>query len=72
MQTVRYRDKRKKYQINYNPSSYNVKTRQYESKEGVYINYGQARANHWKCEKCCVLFATLKGLRIHKAEDHSY
>ena len=30
---------RKKYQINYNPSSYNVKTRQYESKEGVYINY---------------------------------
>ena len=33
----------------------------------------RARANHrWKCEKCPVLFANHKELKLHKVEYHSY
>jgi len=61
-----------KYKVNYNHSLYNFKTKQYESKEATYISYKEARANQWKCEKCQIMFATLKDLKIHKIQEHSY
>lgn len=61
-----------KYKVNYNHYTYNFKTKRYESKEATYSSYEQARANQWKCEKCYKLFATLKQLRLHKLEYHSY
>ena len=61
-----------KYKVNFNPSVYNLRTKKYESKEATYPSYEQARANQWKCEKCQKLFSTLKELRGHKIEYHSY
>ena len=61
-----------KYKVNYNQTLYNFKTKQYESKETTYINYKEARANQWRCEKCNETFATLKELKHHKIEAHSY
>ena len=61
-----------KYKINYNCVSYNFKTKKYESPDASYLNYEQARANQWKCEKCQRLFANLKELKLHKLEYHSY
>jgi len=49
-----------KYKINYNAVFYNFKTKRYESREAIYPNYEQARANQWKCEKCQKLLANLK------------
>jgi hypothetical protein len=51
-----------KYKVNYDPPTYNYKTKQYEHKEGVYLSYEQARANRWKCEKCGCLFGNLPSL----------
>jgi hypothetical protein len=59
-----------KYKVNYNPAIYNFTT--YESKEATYLTYEQARANQWKCEKCKGLFASLRELKLHKIEYHSY
>ena len=61
-----------KYKINYNAVFYNFKTKRYESREAIYLNYEQARANQWKCEKCGYRFATFKKLKQHKEKDHSY
>jgi len=61
-----------KYKINYNAVFYNFKTKRYESREAIYPNYEQARANQWKCEKCQKLLANLKELKLHKLEYHSY
>jgi len=61
-----------KYKVNYNQSVYNFKTKRYESRDTTYTSYEQARANQWKCEKCAKLFGTLKELKLHKIELHSY
>ena len=61
-----------KYKVNYNPAIYNFTTKKYESKEATYLTYEQARANQWRCEKCKKLFASLKELKLHKIEYHSY
>jgi hypothetical protein len=60
-----------KYKINYN-LTYNFKTKQYESREISYSSYEEARANQWRCNKCEKLFPTIKGLKQHKLEYHSY
>jgi hypothetical protein len=70
--TVNYRARLKKFKVNYNHYFYNSKTSQYESKEGAYTTYNQARANQWKCEKCHALFGSIKGLKLHKNNEHSY
>jgi formylmethanofuran dehydrogenase subunit E len=61
-----------KYKINYNATNYNFKTRQFDSKEVSYLTFEQARANHWRCDKCEKLFPNLKELKLHKIEYHSY
>ncbi len=57
-----------KYRVNYNYAIYNVKTKEYESKEAIYHSYDQVRANRWKCEKCQILFEIFKELKIHNTE----
>jgi formylmethanofuran dehydrogenase subunit E len=61
-----------KYKINYNLATYNFKTKQYENKEMSYHTFEQARANQWRCDKCQKLFPTIKELKLHKLEYHSY
>jgi hypothetical protein len=61
-----------KYKVSYNSFIYNFKTRKYESKDGTYHTYEEARASQWKCEKCNKLVANLKELKLHKLEYHSY
>jgi hypothetical protein len=61
-----------KYKINYNLATYNFKTKQYENKEMSYLTFEQARANQWRCDKCQKLFPTIKELKLHKLEYHSY
>jgi predicted transcriptional regulator len=47
-------------------------TTKYETEEGSYLAYEKSRANQWKCEKCQKPLASLKELKIHKLECHSY
>ncbi|HZE78913.1 MAG TPA: hypothetical protein VE089_10240 [Nitrososphaeraceae archaeon] len=61
-----------KYKINYNLATYNFKTKQYENKEMSYPTFEHARANQWRCDKCQKLFPTIKELKLHKLEYHSY
>ena len=61
-----------KYKVNHNPIYYNPQTKRFESKEACYLNYEQARANQWKCDKCQKMLANLKELKLHKLEYHSY
>ena len=63
-----------KYKLNFNPATYNYKTKQYECKKAgtIYTTFKEARSKQWLCDKCGILFATLKELRIHKVEKHSY
>jgi hypothetical protein len=44
----------------------------YESGSETYDRYDQAKENKWKCEKCDNRFATVKKLKQHKIEFHSY
>ena len=61
-----------RYKINHNRVSYNNKTGMYESGSETYDRYDQAKENKWKCEKCDNRFATVKKLKQHKIEFHSY
>ena len=52
---------------------YDNKTGFYKSKPEIANNQEQPASTHpWKCEKCDRLFVTLKELRQHKEEYHSY
>ena len=44
----------------------------YESGSEIYDRYDQAKENKWKCEKCDNRFTTVKKLKQHKIEFHSY
>lgn len=61
-----------KYKINYNGIRYNFKTKKYGGGECSYLTFEEARANQWRCEKCHKLFPTIKELKLHKLEFHSY
>jgi len=63
---------RLKYKIANSRISYNNKTGMYQSGSGTYTRYDQAKENKWKCEKCYNHFATLKKLKLHKIDYHSY
>jgi hypothetical protein len=65
-------NKGKKYQINYNMSFYNPRTKSYQNKEGKDMTYEQAIQSKWKCEKCSQTFQNYKTLFNHKKEVHSY
>jgi hypothetical protein len=57
----------RKYKLNY-PHLLN-----YDNKTGFYKSYEQqTNTNHWKCEKCDNVFMTLRDLKQHKEEHHSY
>lgn len=55
-----------------NQIDYDYKTKQYSSGGNTYQTYAEAREKQWQCNKCSGSFSTMKQLRIHKAEDHSY
>jgi len=61
-----------KYSVNHNRVNYNNKTGRYESGTESYARYDDARENKWKCEKCLGRFATIKKLKQHKIDIHSY
>jgi hypothetical protein len=63
-----------KYRVNYAYINYNNKTGFYENEIGSSTRQKkQSELNHWKCEKCNnILFVTLKELKLHKTEHHSY
>jgi hypothetical protein len=61
-----------KFQLNYNPVSYSVRTRLYRNELGSYASYREARAAMWKCNKCDQTFASLRHLKSHKQESHAY
>jgi predicted transcriptional regulator len=45
-----------------------IESTQTSKQQGSFL----ATHNRWKCEKCLVPFATLKLLKLHKEEYHSY
>ena len=64
--------KNKKYQVNFNGASYNVRTGAYERRDVRNMTYAEASKDKWKCEKCSEKFPTFKMLNDHKKEIHSY
>jgi len=61
-----------KYKINQNRVSYNNKTGLYESGSETYTRYDVAKESKWKCEKCYARFGTIRKLKQHKIDYHSY
>lgn len=61
-----------KYRINHNPVTYDHHTRTYRVGTTAFESYQDARSMQWQCEKCNLAFASFKGLRTHKTDDHSY
>ena len=61
-----------KFRLNYKPINYDVKTGMFEVNSEKYSRYEEARANHWRCDKCGNRFSTFKKLRKHKKEIHAY
>ena len=65
-------NKTKKYQLNYNMSPYDPRTKLYQSRDGRSLTYEQAVQDKWRCEKCSETFQNFKMLFNHKNEFHSY
>lgn len=61
-----------KFQINYNPISYSVRTKLYHNQLGSYESYREARTAMWKCNKCDETFASSRFLKAHKQDSHAY
>jgi hypothetical protein len=51
---------------------YNFKTKKYGGGQCSYLTFEEARAKQWGCEKCHKLLPTIKELKLHKLEFHSY
>jgi len=64
--------KNKKYQVNFNGASYNVRTGAYERRDIRNMTYAEASKDKWKCEKCSETFPAIKMLMFHKNLVHSY
>jgi hypothetical protein len=64
--------RRKRYQLNFNLASYNIRTRRYENIDCIYESFKDASKVRWKCEKCSEKFRTFKELMGHKVDSHSY
>jgi hypothetical protein len=62
----------KKYALNFNLASYNVRTGRYENIDCIYENFKEASKSRWKCEKCSEKFRTFRDLMGHKVDSHSY
>jgi hypothetical protein len=61
-----------KFRLNYKPINYDVKTGMFEVNSEKFTRYEEARANHWRCDKCGNRFSTFKKLRKHKKDIHAY
>ena len=55
-----------------NAITYDYKSGQYLLQGNLYSSYQEAKLNQWKCNKCQNTFGSLKQLRLHKIESHSY
>ncbi len=64
--------KTKRYQVNFNSASYNVRTGAYERRDIRNMTYAEASKDKWKCEKCSETFPAIKMLMFHKNLVHSY
>jgi hypothetical protein len=62
----------KKYKINFNMPRYSAKIKLYETEDGRYQSFSEARMYKWKCEKCFRTFSNYELLFGHKTEVHSY
>ena len=65
-------EKRKKYQLNFNLASYNIRTGRYENIDCIYQSFKDASMARWKCEKSSEKFRNFKQLMGHKIDSHSY
>ena len=61
-----------KYRINYNPINYDVQIGMYNTESDNHIQYKDARANQWRCDKCDGTFSTFRKLKAHKSQFHAY
>ncbi len=64
--------KPKRYELNFNMPTFNIRTKQYENDKRKYETYSEARMIKWKCEKCSKTFQTYKMLYKHKTDIHTY
>ena len=64
--------KSKRYELNFNMPTFNVRIKLHENAENKYETYSEARMIKWKCEKCSTTFQTYKMLYKHKTDVHSY
>lgn len=51
---------------------YDYQTKQYLIDGNIYSSFKEARSKQWQCDKCGNTFGSMKQLRIHKADNHSY
>ena len=65
-------DMKLKYKVSHARIRYNNKTGMYETGSQAFFRYEQAKESRWICEKCLNRFATLKKLKQHKVDYHSY
>ena len=63
---------RSKKEKNFFNSIYNPITGMYENATGKFPTYAEARQKQWKCDKCTKMFPSIKLLRDHKKDSHSY
>lgn len=58
--------------LHQNQINYDYKTKQYSSGGTTFQTHAEAREKQWQCNKCERSFSTMKQLKIHKSDDHSY
>jgi ubiquitin C-terminal hydrolase len=57
---------------NSNKIIYDYKTKQYLIDGMLYSSFEEAKSKQWQCDKCSIAFGSMKQLRIHKIDSHSY
>lgn len=51
---------------------YDHKTNLYSVGGMEFPTFAEAKSKQWKCDKCLSTFGSMKELRVHKIDRHSY
>ena len=57
---------------NHNKIIYDYKTKRYLAGGNPYATFEEAKSRQWQCDKCGDAFGSMKQLRMHKIDSHSY
>lgn len=58
--------------LNQNQIIYDHNIKKYSVGGRFYETFAEAKSKQWLCNKCDAAFGTMKELRMHKIDSHSY